>query len=43
MGLKACRMRKRVYNRTQPAVDEDEAPVNAPNTGQTIKNRPADS
>ena len=23
-------MRKRVYDRTQPAVDEDEAPVNAP-------------
>ena len=28
--LKARRTRKRVYDRTQPAVGEDEAPVNAP-------------
>ena len=28
--LKARRTRKRVYDRTQPAMGEDEAPVNAP-------------
>src|SRR5437868_7990069 len=28
--LKARRIRKRVYDRTQPAVGEDEVPVNAP-------------
>ena len=28
--LKACRTRKWVYDRTQPAVGEDEVPVNAP-------------